>query len=41
MTSIDETDAWTPCLVADDIDLPTGYYFGFSAATGELAGIKE
>ena len=21
-----------------DVDLPTGYYFGFSAATGDLAG---
>jgi mannose-binding lectin 2 len=29
---------WHTCFMVSDVDLPTGYYFGFSAATGELAG---
>jgi hypothetical protein len=29
--------AWTQCFTIDRITLPVGYYFGFSAATGELA----
>ena len=32
-----ETD-WKNCLNVDGVTLPTGYHFGFSAATGELAG---
>ena len=34
----DATD-WSPCFSVDDIDLPTGYFLGFSATTGDLAGI--
>ena len=30
---------WHTCFVVNDVDLPTGYYFGLSAATGELAGV--
>ena len=30
---------WDACFIAKDIDLPTGYYFGISAVTGDLAGI--
>ena len=41
MTSIDGGgDAeWKSCFNVGDVDLPTGYYFGFSAATGDLAGM--
>jgi len=28
---------WKECFAADKIKLPTGYYFGFTAATGELS----
>ncbi|KAH3744082.1 vesicular integral-membrane protein VIP36 [Pelomyxa schiedti] len=30
-------DEWQTCFTAPSIDLPTGGYFGFSAATGDLA----
>ena len=36
-TSVDGTNDWNECFVVDNINLPTGYYFGFTAATGELA----
>lgn len=36
-TSVDGTDDWNECFVVDNINLPTGYYMGFTAATGELA----
>ncbi|KAK2955630.1 putative ERGIC-53 like protein [Blattamonas nauphoetae] len=32
----DDKTQYTTCFVADSIDLPIGYYFGFSAATGGL-----
>ena len=38
MYNFDESDAWKPCFVVSDVDLPTGYYFGFTAATGDLCG---
>eukprot|EP01137_Pigoraptor_chileana_P014953 Opistho-2@70243 len=28
---------WRQCFVVGGVDLPTGYYFGFSAATGQVA----
>ena len=34
---MDGTDDWNECFVVDNINLPTGYYMGFTAATGELA----
>ena len=34
---MDGTDDWNECFVVDNVNLPTGYYMGFSAATGELA----
>ena len=36
-TNVDGTDDWIECFTAENIDLPTGYYFGLTAATGELA----
>ena len=38
MYNINDSPDWTPCFSVDDIDLPTGYYLGFSATTGDLAG---
>lgn len=38
MTNINGNQNWDTCFMAGDVDLPTGYYFGFSAATGDLAG---
>lgn len=40
MTNFDGSGTWSPCFVVNDIDLPTGYYFGFTASTGDLAGMK-
>lgn len=40
MTSIDGPESeWKVCFSTENVDLPTGYYFGVSAATGDLAGI--
>ena len=29
---------WQECFRVEEVDLPAGYYFGVSAATGDLAG---
>ncbi len=39
MTNIVGNDDWKTCFVVNDVDLPTGYYFGATAATGDLAGV--
>ena len=36
-TDIDGTNSWKECFSINDIHLPTFYYFGFSAATGQLS----
>jgi mannose-binding lectin 2 len=36
-TSVDGDNDWNECFTAADVYLPTGYYFGVSAATGDLA----
>ncbi|CAF2832631.1 unnamed protein product [Rotaria sp. Silwood2] len=36
-TDFDGTNTWTECFSIENIHLPTHYYFGFSAATGELS----
>ena len=38
MTNINGGQDWLTCFKVSEVDLPTGYYFGFSAATGDLAG---
>jgi len=35
---VDDERTWKPCVSAEGVTLPTGYYLGFSAATGDLAG---
>ncbi|XP_038064707.1 vesicular integral-membrane protein VIP36-like [Patiria miniata] len=37
MTDIDGKAEWKTCIDVDGIKLPTGYYFGISATTGQLA----
>jgi len=36
-TDIENKNEWKECFVSNNIKLPTGYFFGFSAATGELS----
>lgn len=36
-TDIENKAAWKECFVVKGIRLPTGYYFGVSAATGDLS----
>ena len=36
-TDTDGMNTWTECFTIDNVLLPTKYYFGFSAATGELS----
>lgn len=36
---IDGKNEWKECFQSAGVRLPTGYYFGASAATGDLAGM--
>ena len=36
---IDGKNGWKECLSVSGVKLPTGYHFGASAATGQLAGM--
>lgn len=36
-TDIANKAAWKECLKVNGIKLPTGYYFGISATTGDLS----
>ena len=38
---IDNKNIWKKCFDVEGVRIPTGYYFGASAATGELAGIFQ
>jgi len=33
--------AWAPCFTVDGVKLPTGYYFGVSATTGDLSDAHD
>ena len=37
-TDLEGTNSWKLCFKVDGVHLPTGYYFGVSAATGDLSG---
>ena len=37
-TDIEGKNAWLQCFSVDGVRLPTGYYFGVSAVTGDLTG---
>ena len=34
---IDNKAGWKPCLTVEGVRLPTNYYFGMSATTGDLS----
>ncbi|XP_046454613.1 vesicular integral-membrane protein VIP36-like [Daphnia pulex] len=36
-TDIDNKAGWKPCFTVEGVRLPTGYYFGMSATTGDLS----
>jgi len=36
-TDIDNKAGWKPCFEVDGVRLPTNYYFGMSATTGDLS----
>ena len=36
---VDGEGKWTECFDVVGVELPTGYFLGLSAATGDLAGI--
>ena len=38
MIDIDDKNEWKECIDIGGVRLPTGYYFGASAATGDLSG---
>ncbi len=38
-TDILGTGQWKECMSVDGVQLPTGYYFGITAATGDLSGV--
>jgi len=40
-TDIDNKAAWKECLSVKGVRLPTGYYFGVSAATGDLSDTHD
>lgn len=37
---MDGKNKWEPCFQVKGVHLPVGYYFGASAATGDLAGAR-
>lgn len=38
LTNIYGESDWDHCIEVPDVDLPTGYFIGMSAVTGDLAG---
>lgn len=38
MVDVDDRNDWKECIDIGGVRLPTGYYFGASAATGDLSG---
>lgn len=39
MVDVDDKNEWKECIDIGGVRLPTGYFFGASAATGDLSGI--
>ena len=39
LVDIDNKNEWRDCFDVSGVELPTGLYFGASAATGQLAGV--
>ena len=40
-TDVENRRAWSECFSSSGIILPTGYYFGLTAATGDLTDTHE
>ena len=38
MTDLEDKNEWKNCIDITGVRLPTGYYFGASAVTGDLSG---
>lgn len=38
MTDLEDKNEWKSCIDITGVRLPTGYYFGASAGTGDLSG---
>lgn len=38
MTDLEDKNEWKNCIDVTGVRLPTGYYFGASAGTGDLSG---
>lgn len=41
MVDVDDRNEWKECIDIGGVRLPTGYFFGASAATGDLSGRSE
>lgn len=41
MVDVDDRNEWKECIDIGGVRLPTGYFFGASAATGDLSGESE
>lgn len=41
MVDVDDKNEWNECIDIGGVRLPTGYFFGASAATGDLSGRSE
>lgn len=38
MVDVEDKNEWRECIDIGGVRLPTGYFFGASAATGDLSG---
>lgn len=38
MTDVEDKNEWKNCIDIAGVQLPTGYFFGASAGTGDLSG---
>lgn len=41
MTDVEDKNEWKNCIDIAGVQLPTGYFFGASAGTGDLSGERE
>lgn len=41
MVDVEDKNEWKECIDIGGVRLPTGYFFGASAATGDLSGRAE
>lgn len=41
MVDVEDKNEWKECIDIGGVRLPTGYFFGASAATGDLSGRSE